>query len=110
MKMQRLVRFVASFAAGGVLIAATSLPLFAADAASLYKGKCVACHAADGTGSAVGKKIGVHDFRSPDVQKETDADLTTVIAKGRNKMPAYEKSLQPDEIKALVAFVRTLQK
>ncbi len=110
MKIHRLIRLFVSLTAGVLLVGATASPLFAADAATLYKGKCVACHAADGTGSAVGKKIGVHDFHSPDVQKESDADLKTIIAKGRNKMPAYEKSLQPDEIKALVAYIRTLPK
>jgi mono/diheme cytochrome c family protein len=31
-----------------------------------------------------------------------------IIAKGKNKMPAYEKSLKPDEIKTLAAYVREL--
>lgn len=110
MKTGVLIRHILTFAGVMVMITATTVPLFAADAATLYKSKCVACHAADGTGSAVGKKIGVRDFHSADVQKESDADLTAAIAKGRNKMPAYEKSLQPDEIKALVTFIHTLQK
>jgi len=75
-----------------------------------YKAKCVACHAADGSGNEVGKKLGTHDFHSSEVQSETDADLTQIIAKGKNKMPAYEKSLKPDEIKGLVAYVRGLEK
>jgi hypothetical protein len=29
---------------------------------TLYKGKCAACHGADGTGSAMGTKMGAHDF------------------------------------------------
>lgn len=110
MKRTRSLNSVFASLTSFVLFAATASPLFAADATALYKSKCVACHAADGTGSAVGKKIGVHDFRSQDVQKESDADLTNAIAKGRNKMPAYDKSLQPDEIKSLVAFIHTLQK
>ena len=32
------------------------------------------------------------------------------IAKGRGKMPSYEKSLKEDDIKALVPFLRTLGK
>jgi cytochrome c6 len=75
-----------------------------------YKSKCVVCHAADGAGSEVGKKLGTHDFRASQVQGESDADLTQIIAKGKNKMPAYEKSLKPDEIKGLVAYVRELAK
>ena len=80
------------------------------DAGKTYQGKCVACHAADGSGSGIGKKLGVHDFHGPDVQKESDADLADAIAKGRNKMPAYEKTLKPDDIKGLVAYIRTLGK
>lgn len=110
MKMQIWIKALVCLAASVILFAGAATPLFAADAASLYKTKCMACHSADGTGSVVGKKIGVRDFHSPDVQKESDADLTTAIAKGRNKMPAYEKSLQPDEIKALIAYIHTLQK
>lgn len=79
-------------------------------AEATYKMKCLACHAADGTGSEVGKKLGTHDFHSSQVQGESDADLTQIIAKGKNKMPAYEKSLKPDEIKGLVAYVREIGK
>jgi cytochrome c6 len=80
------------------------------EAEKTYKAKCVACHAANGSGSEVGKKLGTHDFHSSEVQSETDADLAQIIAKGKNKMPAYEKSLKPDEINGLVAYVRALEK
>jgi len=73
-----------------------------------YKAKCAACHATDGSGdTAVGKKLGTHDFRSPEVQKMSDAELSEILAKGKNKMPGYEKSLKPDEIKGLVTYIRS---
>jgi cytochrome c6 len=78
------------------------------EAEKTYKAKCVACHAADGSGSDVGKKLGAHDFHSSQVQSESDAELTQIIAKGKGKMPAYEKSLKPDEIKALAAYAKEL--
>jgi len=77
---------------------------------TLYKSKCVACHAADGTGSAMGKKLGAHDFTTADVQKMSDTELTDTIGNGKNKMPAYGKSLKADDIKGLVAYIRTLKK
>jgi mono/diheme cytochrome c family protein len=80
------------------------------DATKTYQGKCVACHAADGSGSSIGKKVGTHDFHSADVQKQSDAELSEAIAKGKNKMPGYEKTLKPDDIKGLVAYIRTLGK
>jgi len=87
-----------------------SAAAFADDAATIYQAKCVACHAADGSGSDVGKKLGAHDFRSADVQKMNDADLAVVLTNGKNKMPAYGKSLKPEEIKDLVGYVRQLAK
>ena len=88
-----------------------SLPLAtnAQDAASLFKSKCAGCHSADGTGSAIGKKMGAHDFASAEVQKMSDAELTDIITNGKNKMPKYA-SLKPEETKGLVAFIRSLKK
>jgi cytochrome c6 len=93
------------------LIELASLPAKAQDAAALYKTKCVACHGADGKGeTAVGKANKIRDLGSPDVQKESDADLTAVVTAGKGKMPAYGKSLKPDQVKDLVAYIRTLAK
>ena len=88
------------------------LPARADDAsAKLYGMKCAGCHSADGSGSsAAGKALKVRDFHSPEVQKETEAELADIIAKGKNKMPSYEKSLKPDEIKGLAAYVHDLSK
>ena len=91
----------------------TFLPsyLAAQDAAALYKTKCQACHAADGTGSTpMGKKLAARDFHAAEVQKMTDAELTDIIAKGKEKMPAYKGKLTDDQIKQLVAYVRELGK
>ncbi len=81
------------------------------DAASLYKTKCAACHGADGKGNTpMAKRLGVRDFASPEVQKQSDEELAEITAKGKNKMPAYEKSLKESEIKALVTYIRELAK
>jgi mono/diheme cytochrome c family protein len=77
-------------------------------AESTYKAKCAPCHGPDGSGdTAVGKKLGVHDFHSAEVQKMSDSELTEITSKGKNKMPDYEKSLKPDDIKELVNYIRT---
>ena len=81
----------------------------AQDAAATFKAKCAACHGADGTGSAMGKKMGVHDWTSADVQGMSDAELSDIITNGKNKMPKFQ-SLKPEEVKELVAYIRTLKK
>jgi mono/diheme cytochrome c family protein len=40
----------------------------------------------------------------------SDAELTTIISDGKGKMPAYAKSLKPDQVKDLVAYVRSFAK
>jgi cytochrome c6 len=81
------------------------------DAAALYKAKCAACHGADGTGNTpAGKKLNARDFHSPEVMKQSDAELLDTTIKGKNKMPAYKDKLKEDELKSLVAYVRELGK
>ncbi|HMH05497.1 MAG TPA: cytochrome c [Terriglobales bacterium] len=85
--------------------------LTAQDAGGLYKAKCSACHGADGKGdTAMGKKMGLRDFASPEVQKKSDDDLTTIISDGKDKMPSYKKSLKPEQIKEVVDYIRSLAK
>lgn len=78
--------------------------------ASLYKAKCAVCHGASGKGdSPAGKNMGVLGFSDTKVAGKSDAELKDVIDKGKNKMPAYGKSLKPDEIQGLVAYIRSLK-
>lgn len=110
MKYSKVQMFVLLLTALSVVLFIAT-PAYAQGAAvSIYKAKCAACHAPHGSGSAVGKKLGTHDFGSAEVQKMSDAELSELIAKGKKKMPGYEKTLKPDDIKGLVAHIRTLKK
>jgi mono/diheme cytochrome c family protein len=75
-----------------------------------YTAKCAGCHGSDGAGSAMGKTMGTHDFTSAQVQQMSDSQLSDIITNGKGKMPAYGKSLKPDDIRGLVAYIRTLKK
>jgi mono/diheme cytochrome c family protein len=79
--------------------------------AALYKQKCAACHGVDGKGETpTGKAMKVRSFGDPEVAKMSDDELAGAIEKGKGKMPAYGKSLKPDEIKAMVAYIRSMAK
>lgn len=79
------------------------------ESAALYKSKCQVCHGADGAGSVAGKKMGAIDFHAPDVTRQSDADLLTIIKKGKGKMTAYDGKLTDDQIKGLIAYIRSLK-
>lgn len=79
--------------------------------ATTFKTKCAVCHGADGKGeTSIGKADKIRDLGSAEVQKQSNEDLSEIIEKGKGKMPAYGKSLKPEQIKDLVAFLRTLKK
>jgi cytochrome c6 len=100
-----------SVAAVILLALSASLPAGGQDAAALYKSKCAMCHGADGKGDTpIGKKMGIRDLTSAEVQKQSDSELEQIVKKGKNKMPAYDGKLKDSEIKDLVAFVRQLGK
>lgn len=84
-------------------------PAMADDAEALYKSKCQICHGADGKGSAAGQKLGVRDFRSPEVAKESDPELTKITKEGKGKMPKFEGKLTDEQIKSLIKYIRSLK-
>ena len=97
-------------AAALAVVIALSLSAHTQSASDLFKSKCAMCHGADGTGSPTGKKMGARDFTAAEVQKMSDAELTDVITNGKNKMPKYADKLKPEDVKGLVAHIRTLKK
>jgi mono/diheme cytochrome c family protein len=78
---------------------------------SLFKGKCAMCHGPDGAGkTTMGQMLKIPDLRSVQVQKETNAQLTEIITKGKQKMPAYGDKLSKEQVEKLVTYIRELGK
>ena len=91
-----------------VIMVASSGAAFAADGAALWAQHCASCHGKDGSGSTtMGKKLAVKDYSKS--QSFSDAEATNVIKNGKGKMKAY-KQLSDADVKALVAYVRSLKK
>ena len=94
-----------------VVIAFPLTAIAAGDAATLYKSKCAMCHGGTGAGDTpMGKKLAVKPLGSADVQKNSDEKLGQVIARGAGKMPAFAGKISNEEIKQLVALVRSFAK
>jgi mono/diheme cytochrome c family protein len=84
----------------------------------LWKAKCASCHGADGKAQTdQGKKMQVRDMANAAWQKEVSDDaMRKAIKDGvqRNKdgvkqeMEAFGDTLKPDQIDALVQFIRGL--
>ena len=107
----RTMKTLGAISAGAALLAGICLlssPTKAdtAAAAATYKAKCATCHGPDGKGKEAMK---TRDLASADVQKQSDADLSGIITNGKGKMPSY-KTMTPDQVKDMVAYIRSLKK
>lgn len=87
--------------------------------ARLWKSKCASCHGKDGKGDTKqGRKMGISDMTVPAWQKEiTDEKMKKAMNDGikrekdgkTQKMKSLKGKLTPEEMDALIAFVRTLK-
>jgi mono/diheme cytochrome c family protein len=99
------------------LFLATSMSLSAADAKANWEANCVQCHGKDGKADTkMGKQLNAKDLTDAKVQAAfSDAKAAASIKNGvkengKTTMKAFAGKLTDDEIKALVAYVRTLKK
>jgi cytochrome c553 len=89
----------------------------AADVKAVYEKECTKCHGADGKGDTkMGKKLGAKDYTDPKVQAELKDDAAFKAIKEGLKDKEDKTLMKPlegatdDDIKALVAHIRTFKK
>jgi mono/diheme cytochrome c family protein len=104
MKTTKLVVLVMTIAVA-LFILIPSLS-WAEDGAALYKAKCAMCHGPDAAGKPAAK---IPSLVSDEAKKKSDADLTKAVAETA-KHPAPVKGLSADDAKAVVTYIRSLQK
>ena len=99
------------------LFATTTTSSFAADAKENYEKLCAKCHGSDGKGDTkMGKKGGVKDLSDAKIQDSfKDEEAFKAVKEGKKEKDTDKTLMKPfpdlsdDEIKALVAYVRTLK-
>ena len=99
------------------IIAVSALSASAADAKASYESNCAKCHGADGKGQTkMGQKLGVKDYTDAKVQADLKDDAAIKAIKeglkdkdGKTLMKPAE-GMSDDDIKALVAYMRTFKK
>ncbi len=99
------------------VVAVSALSARAADAKATYEKDCAKCHGADGKGETkMGKKSGCKDYTDAKVQAELKDDAAFKAIKEGYKDKEDKVVMKPaeglsdDEIKGLVAYMRTFKK
>jgi len=109
----RVKRWLIGRAASGLAVTLPDDPRALAAGEMRFRGECAPCHGTDGRSlSDIGR--GMHpravDLGSPAVQSWSDPELFWIIKHGvrLTGMPGFGRALDDEEIRALVAYVRTL--
>jgi len=80
----------------------------------IFEQRCKVCHGADGKAQTKkGRQLKAKDFTRPKFQQHTtDKEIVDAITNGikKRKMPAFKDKLSPEEIQALVGYVRAFGK
>ena len=98
-------------------MALAALSARAGDAKAIYADSCAKCHGADGKGDTkMGQRLGVKDYSTAAVQDALKDDVAFKSIKEGLKTKDGKTAMKPadglsdDDIKALVAYMRTFKK
>ena len=105
MKTTKLVLLVMTIAVA-LFMLIPNLSWAADDGATIYKAKCAMCHGPDAAGKPAMK---APSLIGDEAKKKSDADLAKGISETAKHTPAV-KALSADDVKAVVAYIRSLQK
>lgn len=99
------------------IMLSSTLVASAGDAKALYEKECAKCHGIDGKGDTkMGKRLGAKDYTDPAVQAELTDEAAFKATKYGFKSKDGKEVMKPaegisdDDIKALVAYMRSFKR
>jgi cytochrome c len=112
-------RLLASVVAASVLLSATALAETDKKTERLWKAQCSSCHGAAGKGDTEqGQKMKIADMTAADFQAKPSDEFKNAILNGvkkekggvKQEMTAFKDQLTPEQVDALIAYIRTFKK
>ncbi len=101
-------------ALGLVVVAASARAQQPSDGATIYARNCASCHGAQGAPNpAMARSMtGLPDFSlKATLAALTDSAARTTVSNGKGRMmPAYKSRLTPEQVAAVVTYIKTLGK
>ena len=114
------VRLLASIAAGSLLLSATALAQTDPKKVErAWKAKCSSCHGATGKADTEkGQQMKIVDMTTPAFQAKKDDEFKKAILEGvkkekggvKQEMDAFKDDLTPEQVDALIAYIRAFKK
>jgi mono/diheme cytochrome c family protein len=95
---------------GAKSVLATSATQGAVSGKELFRQHCASCHFAETTAQKIGPGLkGLYTrLTFSDGRKVTDGSLMKWIEAGGKNMPGFKDDIKPEQIRALISYVKTL--
>ena len=107
----RLMKKLLNMSASLLLAASATVACAQSSGADLYKANCILCHGENGEADTpAGKTFKAASFNASDGLKKTDSELAAIIKNGKDKMPPWSDVLTDEQVKDVIAYIRTLKK
>ena len=75
----------------------------------LFRQHCASCHFADSAAQKIGPGLkGLYARAFSNGKKVTDLGLAKWIEAGGKDMPGFKETVKPDEVRALISYIKTL--
>ena len=75
----------------------------------LFRQHCSSCHFTETTVQKIGPGLkGLYQRTFSDGRRVTDASLERWMEAGGKDMPGFKESVKPEQIRALIAYIKTL--
>ena len=113
------VRVLASVAVTSLLLGTPALAEVDKKLERTWKAKCSSCHGAAGKGDTEkGQQMKIPDMTSAEFQARKDDEFRNAILNGvkkekggvKQEMDAFKGDLTPEQVDALIAYIRTFKK
>ena len=96
---------------GAFVLASTAMAADAELGKKVWAQKCAMCHGTDGKGNAtMAEKLKAKIPSLGDSAAKLDSELLKAISDGKRPMPAFGKSLKPEELEAVMNHAKGLAK
>ena len=112
-------RVVAGMAVASIFLGSTALAEVDKKVERAWKAKCSSCHGAAGKADTEkGQQMKIADMTTAEFQAKKDDELKNAILNGvkkdkggvKQEMDAFKGDLTPEQVDAIVAYIRTFKK
>lgn len=95
----------------GAMALMLPIAVFASEGQAIFDKNCKVCHGPAGDASTpMAKTMKIKPLSSPEIQKQTKAELVKTVTDGKGKMQPFGKKLTAAQISDVVDYIKTLKK